>query len=147
MIEFIRAILMPCGVSDVNLPSFLQERLGFLDTDRWSDPDCCDRPAIFGRLDRESCHLAPLLCHHRGEEKIRLGPPCSSGCSLAPRRGCSARRGERNSLIEARAVLCSGSLSSTVPGMRSRISTGHYCPHGQRPVYVVQDPLFIATRD
>lgn len=52
---------MPCGISDVNLPSFLQERFGLLNTDRWSDPDCCDRLTIFGRLDRESCHLAPLL--------------------------------------------------------------------------------------
>jgi hypothetical protein len=31
---------------------------------------------IFGRLDRESCHLAPLLCHDHGVEKLRLGPPC-----------------------------------------------------------------------
>jgi hypothetical protein len=60
---------MPCGISDVNLPSFLQERLGFLNTDRWSDPDCCDRLSIFGRLDRESCHLAPLLCHGHGGGK------------------------------------------------------------------------------
>jgi hypothetical protein len=52
---------MPCGISDVNLPSFLQERLGLLNTDRWSDPDCCGRLTIFGRLDRKSCHLAPLL--------------------------------------------------------------------------------------
>ena len=64
---------MPCGISDVNLPSFLQERLGFLNTDRWSDPDCCDRLSIFGRLDRESCHLAPLLCHGHGEEKTSIG--------------------------------------------------------------------------
>jgi hypothetical protein len=54
---------MPCGISDVNLPSFLQERLGLLNTDGWSDPDCRDRLSIFGRLDRESCHLAPVLCH------------------------------------------------------------------------------------
>jgi len=57
---------MPCGISDVNLPSFSQERLGFLNTDRWSDPDCCDRLSIFGSLDRESCHLAPLLCNDHG---------------------------------------------------------------------------------
>jgi hypothetical protein len=35
---------------------------------------------------------------------------------------------------KARAVLCSKSLSSTVPDMRSKISTGHYCPHGQYPL-------------
>ena len=34
-LEFMGAILMmPCGISDVNLPSFSQERLGFLNTDR-----------------------------------------------------------------------------------------------------------------
>jgi len=60
---------MPCAISDVNLPSFLQERLGFLNTDGWSDPDCCDRLSIFGRLDRESCHLAPLLCRDPGGGK------------------------------------------------------------------------------
>ena len=69
LIEIIGAILMPCAISDVNLPSFLQERLGFLNTDGWSDPDCCDRLSIFGRLDRESCHLAPLLCRDPGGGK------------------------------------------------------------------------------
>jgi hypothetical protein len=39
LIKFIRTKLISCGVGDVNLPSFPQERSGFLDTDRWSDPD------------------------------------------------------------------------------------------------------------
>lgn len=65
---------MPCAISDVNLPSFLQERLGFLNTDGWSDPDCCDRLSIFGRLDRESCHLAPLTLE---EGKTLIETTCS----------------------------------------------------------------------
>ena len=94
MIDFIGAILMPCGISDVNLPSFLQERLGFLNTDRWSDPDCCDRLSIFGRLDRESCHLAPLLCHgHGGRKNFDWVRHVRAACSLAPRRDCSAGSG------------------------------------------------------
>ena len=34
LIELIRAILMPCGISDVNLPTFFYEPLGFLNTDQ-----------------------------------------------------------------------------------------------------------------
>ena len=125
---------MPCGISDVNLPSFSQERLGFLNTDRWSDPDCCDRLSIFGRLDRESSHLVPRLCHDHGRGKnfdwTMFGPD-APGTSTRPLRG--GGRSEAAS-SKARAVLCSKSLSSTVPDMRSKISTGHYCPHGQYPL-------------
>jgi hypothetical protein len=82
---------MPCGISDLHLPSFLQERFGFLNTDRWSDPDCCDRLSIFGRLDRESCHLAPLL-------KTTLVPPRSG--QLPPATRLLRRGAWRSSLIE-----------------------------------------------
>src|SRR4051812_11176140 len=34
LIELIRAILMPCGISDVNLPTFFYEPLSFLNTDQ-----------------------------------------------------------------------------------------------------------------
>ena len=120
---------MPCGVSDVNLPSFLQERLGFLNTDRWSDPDCCDRLAIFGRLDRESSHLTPLLCRGHGGEKTSIGTtmfePLARTSTKLLRRG----RPSEAASSKARAVLCSESLSSTVC-MGSKISTGRHCPHG-----------------
>ena len=34
VIELIRAVLMPCGISDVNLPTFFYEPLSFLNTDQ-----------------------------------------------------------------------------------------------------------------
>ena len=124
--------MLPCGISDVNLPSFSQERHGLINTHRWSDPDCCDRLSIFGRLNRESCHLAPLICHAMGEEKI--SGATSSGRLLAgPRRDCSAGATKRSGLIKDHAVLRSESLSSTMPDMKSKIFMGHYCPHGHCP--------------
>jgi hypothetical protein len=44
--------------------------------------------------------------------------------------------GEQNSLLEgSRWSSARESLSSTVLSMRSKISTGHYCPHGQSPLW------------
>jgi hypothetical protein len=97
---------MPCGISDVNLPSFSQERLGLLNTDRWSDPDCCDRLSIFGRLDREGGHRAPLLCHdHREEKTFRttmFGRLLAGGSTRPLRRG----RPSESASSKARSVLC-----------------------------------------
>jgi hypothetical protein len=106
---------MPCGISDVNLPSFSQERLGFLNTDRWSDPDCCDRLSIFGRLDRESCHLAPLLCHDHGGGKTSMRTTMFGPVARWHLDETAPRGGERSEAVssKARADLCSESLSST----------------------------------
>jgi hypothetical protein len=83
-------------------------------------------------LDRESRHLAPLLCHdHRGG-KTSIGTTMF-GRLFARASTRLLRGGGRSEAASsrARAVQCSKSLSSTAPHMRSKISMGHYCPHGQ----------------
>ena len=125
--------MLPCGISDVNLPSFSQERHGFINTHRWSDPDCCDRLSIFGRLNRESCHLAPLMCHDNGGGKNLGGHHVQVGCSLDLDETAPQGATKRSGLIKDHAVLRSESLSSTMPDMKSKIFMGHYCPHGHCP--------------
>jgi hypothetical protein len=50
----------------------------------------------------------------------------------APRRGCSARGagGAKTASSKARAVSCSGEPFQRGARIRSKISTGHYCPDG-----------------
>jgi hypothetical protein len=95
-------------------------------------------------LDRESCHLVPLLCHDLGEKKTSTRTTMFGQLLEAPRRDCSARGSEAKQSHRRLALTYARSASlAAVLSMRSTISPGGYCPHGQ----LGQEPDETGTRD
>jgi hypothetical protein len=75
---------------------------------------------------------SPLLHFARRTPPISFSSGVSINVAGNPAEGRLARGGRVAKQPHRRLALsyARSELSSTVPGMRSKISTGHYCPHG-----------------